>query len=62
VIASRRRTDKVRTATWMLTLAALAFGSGCAKTDWIGRTLVTLDVTGSWLWEGKWTGSSVHDE
>jgi hypothetical protein len=32
----------------MLTLAALAFGSGCAKTDWIGRTLVTVDVTGSW--------------
>jgi hypothetical protein len=32
----------------MLTLAALAFDSGCAKTDWIGRTLVTVDVTGSW--------------
>ena len=23
-------------------------GSGCAKTDWIDRTLVTVDVTGVW--------------
>ena len=23
-------------------------GSGCAKTDWIDRTLVTVDVTGTW--------------
>jgi hypothetical protein len=28
--------------------AALAFGSGCAQTDWIDRTLVTVDVTGTW--------------
>jgi len=26
----------------------LALGSGCAKSDWIGRTLVTVDVTGTW--------------
>ena len=36
------------TATWTLIVAALALGSGCAKTDWIGRTLVTEDVTGTW--------------
>jgi hypothetical protein len=27
----------------------LLLGSGCAKTDWIDRTLVTVDVTGSWI-------------
>jgi hypothetical protein len=26
----------------------LPFGSGCAKQDWIGRTPVTVDVTGRW--------------
>jgi hypothetical protein len=26
----------------------LAVGSGWAKTDWIDRTLVTMDVTGTW--------------
>ena len=31
-----------------LTVAALAFGAGCAKSDWIERTLVTVDVTGTW--------------
>jgi hypothetical protein len=29
-------------------LAALTFGVGCAKSDWIERTLVTVDVTGTW--------------
>jgi hypothetical protein len=32
----------------MLMAATLLFGSGCAKTDWIDRTLVTVDVTGTW--------------
>jgi hypothetical protein len=32
----------------VLIAAALAFGSGCASTDWIDRTLVTVDVTGTW--------------
>ena len=32
----------------LLIAAALAFTSGCAKTDWIDRTLVTVDVTGTW--------------
>jgi hypothetical protein len=35
----------------VLIAAALAFGSGCARTDWIDRTLVTVDVTG--VWSGK---------
>jgi len=32
----------------ILIATALAIGAGCAKTDWIDRTLVTVDVTGSW--------------
>ena len=35
----------------MLIAVALAFGSGCARTDWIDRTLVTVEVTG--VWSGK---------
>jgi hypothetical protein len=31
-----------------LIAVALVFGVGCAKTDWIDRTLVTVDVTGTW--------------
>ena len=32
----------------LIAVATLAIGSGCAKTDWIDRTLVTVDVTGTW--------------
>jgi hypothetical protein len=40
--------------TRVLIAGALAFGSGCApQTDWIERTLVTVDVTGTWY--GTWT-------
>jgi len=31
-----------------LVAAALAFGFGCARPDWIEQTLVTVDVTGMW--------------
>ena len=32
----------------MLIAATLVVGFGCAKQDWIDRTLVTIDVTGTW--------------
>jgi len=32
----------------LLIASTLAVGLGCAKTDWIDRTLVTVDVTGTW--------------
>ena len=32
----------------MLIAAVLTCGSGCAKSDWVDRTLVTNDVTGVW--------------
>jgi hypothetical protein len=42
------RGDEMRTIKWLLLMTALVLGSGCAKTDWIDRTLVTVDVTGTW--------------
>jgi hypothetical protein len=32
----------------LLVVVAVAVGPGCAKQDWIDRTLVTVDVTGTW--------------
>jgi len=32
----------------ILVMAAFAVIGGCAKADWIERTLVTVDVTGTW--------------
>ncbi len=41
----------------VILVAALACGLGCARFDWIDRTLVTVDVTGAW--EGTTRPSSV---
>jgi hypothetical protein len=38
----------MRIVARVLIATALAFSSGCAPTDWIDRTLVTEDVTGTW--------------
>ena len=38
----------MRAVTRVFIAAALVFGSGCAQKDWIDRTLVTVDVTGTW--------------
>ena len=35
-------------AMWAFVATALLLGSGCTKQDWIDRTLVTVDVTGTW--------------
>ena len=32
----------------LLATGLVLVGFGCAKTDWIDRTLVTVDVTGTW--------------
>jgi hypothetical protein len=37
-----------------LIAATLAAGSGCPRSDWIDRTLVTVDVTG--VWSGTFGG------
>jgi hypothetical protein len=33
---------------WVILVVALATGSSCTHPDWIERTLVTVDVTGTW--------------
>ena len=38
----------MKTLIGLLIATTLALGSGCAKQDWIDRTLVTVDVTGTW--------------
>ena len=39
----------MRAIARMILVAALVCGSGCARSDWIDRTLVTVDVTGRWI-------------
>jgi hypothetical protein len=43
----------------VLIVAALAFSSGCARTDWIERTLVTVDVTGTWFGRAGGGGGAI---
>jgi hypothetical protein len=40
--------DHMRFIVGLLAVATLAIASGCAKQDWIDRTLVTADVPGTW--------------
>ena len=47
----------MRTVTRVLIAAALALSLSCAQKDWIDRTLVTVDVTGTW--SGSLGGESV---
>ena len=50
----------MKTIAGLLLTTALTLSVGCAKTDWIDRTLVTVDVTG--VWEGSWrTGQGTGD-
>jgi hypothetical protein len=44
----------VKAIARVILLAVLASGIGCARSDWIDRTLVTVDVTG--IWEGGVAG------
>ena len=45
----RRALDWLRTSGLILLfMASLPFGPACANRDWIDRTLVTVDVTGTW--------------
>jgi len=38
----------MNTIALVIFTVVLAFGSGCARPDWIEQTLVTVDVTGTW--------------
>ncbi len=48
----------MRAMTRVLIAATVVFGLGCASNDWIDRTLVTENVTGTWF--GGWTGRSAE--
>ena len=41
----------MKSPMWALVTVVLTLMTGCARTDWIDRTLVTVDVTG--VWEGN---------
>jgi hypothetical protein len=56
-----RAASKARAVTRVFICAVLAFGLGCAKTDWIDRTLVTVDVTGTWLGSFGGAGPALRD-
>jgi len=42
----------------LLMVAAVAVNSGCAQKDWIDRTLVTVDVAGTWYGTITTTGGA----
>ncbi|HKE11778.1 MAG TPA: hypothetical protein VKE73_09410 [Myxococcota bacterium] len=44
----------MRSLGGLLLATMLVVGAACARSDWIDRTLVTVDVTGNW--HGKVTG------
>jgi hypothetical protein len=46
------------TARMLFMAAALFSGSSCARPDWIERTLVTVDVTGTWFGLSEVTGGT----
>jgi hypothetical protein len=45
----------------ILIATTLVIGSGCAKPDWIDRTLVTVDVTGTWSGSVSGVGSGSRE-
>ncbi len=42
----------MKTGVGLVLFVALACVLGCARSDWIDRTLVTVDVTGTWQGRG----------
>lgn len=48
----------MKSLTVCLVAATLLVGVGCAKQDWIDRTLVTVDVTGTWYGTGAGSGGA----
>jgi len=49
-------------AAWVVIAAAFVLASGCAQKDWIDRTLVTADVTGTWLGLVEGTGAGMASD
>ena len=49
----------MKTLAGLLLATLLTITAGCAQKDWIDRTLVTVDVTGSW--SGSVGGSAMNN-
>jgi hypothetical protein len=54
--------DEMKTLVVVLIAATLLVCPACAKTDWIDRTLVTVDVTGNWAGVLEGVGRDVSFE
>jgi hypothetical protein len=54
--------NRMKLIVGLLGVVSLVIASGCAKTDWIDRTLVAVDVTGSWYGAfGAGVGAGARD-
>jgi hypothetical protein len=51
----------MKTISGLLMAALLTMSAGCARTDWIDRTLVTMDVTGIWQSTSGWELNLVQE-
>ena len=57
--AQRASTDAIQRKNakrWLPIGLVLPIASGCARSDWIEGTLVTVDITGQWT--GAWSGDA----
>jgi hypothetical protein len=52
----------MKTIAALLLATLLALAAGCAQKDWIDRTLVTVDVTGSWYGIAAAGGGGIRRE
>ena len=56
-MSAAKGVDSMKPIAWVIFVVVLAFGSGCAHSDWTMGTLFTVDVTGVWYGELR---TSVH--
>ena len=57
VLSAAKGVDSMKPIAWVIFVVVLAFGSGCAHSDWTMGRLFTVDVTGVWYGELR---TSVH--
>ena len=56
---TKRRAARETTTTWLAIACLVLTAAGCARSDWIQSTLVTVDVTG--VWRGRYVTTSSGD-
>ena len=52
----------MKTIAGLLLATLVAMSAGCAQKDWIDRTLVTVDVTGTWYGNAGGVGGGIRRE